>query len=230
MSEGAAGRLAGIRRRLAELGRPGVRIVAVTKTHGPEVIRELLSAGHQDFGENRVGEARAKFQLITPSTISPIYHYLGPLQSGQARHVAETFDFVHGVTSMGALEALRRECGKRREKERGALRYLVQVKLTEEAGKLGGMTAEELASCAPFSSDPCCVFSGFMTMGPATGRPEDARPIFRRLRELRDQHLPGGELSMGMSDDWELAVEEGASMIRIGTALFGERHGGPWIP
>lgn len=230
MSEGPVAQLARIRARLADLGRPDVRIVAVTKTHGPDVIDLLLRAGHRDFGENRIAEARAKFERVSVADVEPLYHYLGPLQSGQARQTAETFDFVHGVSSLTALESLQKECAKRRRKDRAPLCYLVQVRLTDEPGKLGGMTVEEVEASVPFPVNDACLFAGFMTMGPATGRAEDARPIFRRLRELRDQILPGGHLSMGMSGDWELAVEEGSTMVRIGTAIFGERHGGPWVP
>jgi PLP dependent protein len=233
--------LDGIRNRLAQLGRPDVRIIGVSKTHGPERIRGWLEAGLRDFGENRQNEARDKFPLVPvadlPPERRPIYHHIGPLQSGAARQIPGLFTYVHGVGSSSALEALQTAAARHAERERPPddperwpLRFLIQVRLTDEASKAGGFSPEELAALREIPETPECRFAGFMTMGPADGDLAGARSAFAALRALRDARLPGGELSMGMSGDWELAVEEGATMIRIGSALFGQRAGGPWRP
>lgn len=230
-----------IRKRLVQLGRPEVRIIGVSKTHGPERIRGWLEAGLRDFGENRQNEARDKFPLVRvddlPPERRPIYHHIGPLQSGAARQIPGLFTYVHGVGSIPALEALHQAAARYAARERPAddperwpLRFLIQVRLTDEATKAGGFTPEELSALAEIPETPECRFAGFMTMGPADGAPGPTRAAFAALRAIRDARRPGGELSMGMSGDWELAVEEGATMIRIGSALFGQRAGGPWRP
>ncbi len=230
-----------IRNRLVQLGRPDVRIIAVSKTHGPERIRGWLEAGLRDFGENRQNEARDKFPLVRvddlPLARRPIYHHIGPLQSGAARQIPGLFTYVHGVGSLPALAALQQAAARYASREspaadpeRWPLRFLVQVRLTDEATKAGGFTPEDLAALDDIPDAPECRFVGFMTMGPADGAPGPTRAAFGALRAIRDARLPGGELSMGMSGDWELAVEEGATMIRIGSALFGQRAGGPWRP
>lgn len=230
-----------IRSRLIELGRPDVRIIAVSKTHGPERIVEFLRYGQIDFGENRQNEAREKFPLVDlqglPKNIRPIYHHIGPLQSGSARQIPAFFSYVHGVSSLSALEILARAAlkeGERRartgDETRWPIRYFVQVKLTGERSKAGGFLPDEVAAISKFPENESLRFSGFMTMGPENQDPVWTGEVFHRLRELRDQILPGGELSMGMSGDWELAVSHGATMIRLGTILFGERGGAPWRP
>lgn len=229
-------RIASIRQRLNDLGRPDLRIIAVSKTHGPERIREMLDAGLRDFGENRQNEARDKFPLVDLSGLAPdalpVYHHIGPLQSGAARQIPGLFHWVHGASSFSALNSLHKAV--RRFADDGSdasflpLRYLIQVDLTGEASKAGGMAVDEVRNADAFPGDDVMIFSGFMAMGPEDQDPVRTREVFQRLRELRDEILPGGELSMGMSGDWELAVEEGATMIRIGTALFGTRGGGPW--
>lgn len=230
-----------IRLRLAELGRPDVRIIAVSKTHGPERISEFLHYGQVDFGENRQNEAREKFPLVDlqdlPADVRPIYHHIGPLQSGNARQIPALFTYVHGVSSLSALEVLGRAAlkeGERGERigngARWPVRYLIQVKFTGEKTKAGGFLPEELAAISAFPENEALRFSGFMTMGPENQDPVETNEVFHRLREFRDQIWPGGELSMGMSGDWELAVSQGATMIRLGTLLFGKRGGGPWRP
>ncbi|MEQ9367051.1 MAG: alanine racemase, partial [Leptospirales bacterium] len=110
------------------------------------------------------------------------------------------------------------------------LSYLVQVALTDESGKVGGMPIDQVRNLDAFPENEVVRFAGFMTMGPESQDPVLTREVFQRLRELRDGLFPEGELSMGMSGDWELAVAEGATMIRVGTALFGPRGTGPWSP
>ncbi len=211
--------------------------MAVSKTHGPERIRALLECGQRDFGENRPNEAEPKFALVgagqLPEAVRPICHHIGPLQTGSARQVARTFHWVQGVGSLSALRALDAATGKqaRLDPEREPIRYLIQLHLTAEDTKLGGVSEsglEALLSARP--QNPWLAWVGFMTMGPESGDAQAIRNVFARLRVLRDRHIPGGELSMGMSGDWEIAVDEGATIIRVGTLLFGPRAGAPWKP
>lgn len=225
-----------VRSQLEAGGHSHVRIIAVSKTHGPEQIRELIECGQRDFGENRQNEARDKFPLVhtadLPPEAQPIYHHIGPLQSGSARQVCGLFDWVHGVGSLSALNALAKANEAQSAKGSGTpIRYLIQVQLTNEASKLGGTTPEELeALISARPRAPSLEWRGFMAMGPEAGSPTQIRTVFRSLRQLRDRYCPNGELSMGMSGDWQIAVEEGATMIRLGTALFGSRADGPWKP
>ncbi|MDH5656862.1 MAG: YggS family pyridoxal phosphate-dependent enzyme, partial [Spirochaetia bacterium] len=225
-----------IKNRLIELGRPDVRIIAVSKTHPPESISKLLNEGQIDFGENRYAEARDKIPLIDVSGLSkdqyPIFHHIGPLQSGNARQIPSLFHYIHGVSSFKTLLIMGESALKIYEKvhkidDRLPIKYLIQVNLTGEDAK-SGMTEKELLSMDRFYENEAVKFCGFMTMGPANQDPVFTREVFHHLRELRDRILPEGELSMGMSGDWEIAVSEGATMIRLGTILFGERKGGPW--
>jgi len=224
-----------VRARLREVGRESTRIIAVSKTHGPERISEFLRYGQRDFGENRQNEARDKFPLVDLQGLKPeelpVYHHIGPLQSGNARQIPGLFQYVHGASSVSALKVLAGAALRRLEEgktDRDPLRYLVQIRLTGEESKEGGMTPEEFQNLDSLPENEALRFSGFMTMGPAHQEPGETREVFARLRELRDECLPGGELSMGMSGDWEIALEEGASMIRLGTILFGRRGEGPW--
>jgi hypothetical protein len=225
-----------LRARLAEIAPAAtagrIRIIAVSKTHGPERIRELWNAGISDFGENRQNEARDKFPLVPvddlPVDARPVYHHIGPLQSGSARQIPGLFDWVHGVASMDALSRLM-EAAPRKSPDR-PLHYLIQVRLTAERSKAGGMEPDQLRQMNHFPGNELVRFAGFMTIGPANQDPVETREVFHQLRELRDLLAPGTELSMGMSGDWEIAVAEGATMIRIGTALFGPRGPGPWRP
>ena len=224
-----------VHNRLAILGRPEVRVIAVSKTHGPERIRELMDCGQRDFGENRQNEAREKFPLVpiedVPAGSHPIFHHIGPLQSGSARQIPQLFHWVHGVSSLKALSVLHSSAAKQAQGDVAGrpLQYLIQVRLTNEASKAGGITPEELPVLLESRPTGTALsWVGFMTMGPESGEPRQAAAAFRALRVLRDKWLPDGELSMGMSGDWEIAVAEGATMIRLGTILFGAREGGPW--
>lgn len=237
-------RIARLRDRAAELCASGqsVRLIGVSKTHGPDRIAELHAAGLRDFGENRQNEARDKFPLVTPllpaGTPPPGYHHIGPLQSGSARQVAPLFDWVHGVSDPGvagdALDTLLKSAERRRpeltETGRGPLHYLFQIDLTGESSKAGGLAPEVVRGLDRFPENEHARFAGFMTMGPSSQDAGETAEVFERLRALRDELTPNAELSMGMSGDWELAVQAGATMIRIGTALFGARGPGPWRP
>jgi pyridoxal phosphate enzyme (YggS family) len=198
-----------------------VEIIAVTKTHGAEVVKEAWDAGLTIVGENKVQEAAWK----KPASVSgPSWHLIGRLQSNKVRHALEIFDFIHSVDSIKLLErisSVASQLGKE-------VHILLEVNVSGEKSK-SGMTTEELPMIVEraLSADRIWL-EGLMTMAPFSENPEDSRPYFRRLRELRDEmekrfsiKLP--RLSMGMSGDYEVAVEEGATWLRLGTVLFGER-------
>jgi hypothetical protein len=199
-----------------------VQIVAVTKTHGAETVDEAWRAGLGIVGENKVQEAAWK----KPASVSgPEWHLIGHLQSNKVRHALELFDFIHSVDSVKLADRINfiaDEIGARP-------RILLEVNVSGEKSK-SGMKPEDVEPtlCHIMESCPRVTVEGLMTMAPFSENPEDARPYFRRLRELRDSleaklgvGLP--RLSMGMSGDYEVAVEEGATWVRLGTVLFGER-------
>ncbi len=199
-----------------------VEIIAVTKTHGEDVVREAWENGLAIVGENKVQEAAWK----KPASVSgPSWHLIGHLQSNKARHALELFDFIHSVDSAklaDRLNAIADEIG-------AAPHILLEVNVSGEKSK-SGLKPEEVEPLVRHIVEECprLTLEGFMTMAPFSENPEDARPYFRRLRELRDgiqERLGVGlpRLSMGMSGDYEVAVEEGATWVRLGTVLFGER-------
>ena len=200
----------------------GVEIVAVTKTHGEDVVREAWEGGLRIVGENKVQEAAWK----KPASVSgPQWHLIGHLQSNKVRAALELFDFIHSVDSAklaDRINLIADEIG-------AAPHVLVEVNVSGEKSK-SGIAPEGVRPLLEhvFAECPRITVEGFMTMAPFSENPEDARPYFRRLRELRDaceRELGVGlpRLSMGMSGDYEVAVEEGATCIRLGTVLFGER-------
>jgi PLP dependent protein len=197
-----------------------VRIVAVTKTHGPEAVRAALAAGLSDVGENRVQEALQKQGELTDVQVR--WHLIGTLQRNKARHAAGRFVLIHSV-DRGDLAA---ELNRRVEPSRRQA-VLVQVNCSDEPQK-GGVEPDQLPSLldAMRELDRLDV-QGLMTMSALTDDVGEQRRAFRRLRELRGAEERRGhrlpELSMGMSGDYPVAVEEGATMIRLGTVLFGAR-------
>lgn len=197
-----------------------VRIVAVTKTHGPEAVRAALAAGLADVGENRVQEALQKQAALAELPVA--WHLIGSLQRNKAKHAVGRFALIHSLDRADLAAEL-----DRRMAPGGRQAVLVQVNCSDEPQK-GGADPDGL----PGLLDELDRFErlelrGLMTMSALTGDAEEQRRAFRRLRELRDaegrrgRRLP--ELSMGMSGDYPVAVEEGATMIRLGTVLFGER-------
>ncbi len=200
-----------------------VRIVAVTKTHGPEAVRGALAAGLTDVGENRVQEALQKQDALPDLTVA--WHLIGTLQRNKARHAAGRFAVIHSVDRADlAVELDRHTPAGRRQA------VLVQVNCSDEPQK-GGVEPEGLpALLDALAALPRLEVRGLMTMSALTGDAAEQRRAFRRLRELRDAAERAGhrlpELSMGMSGDFPVAVEEGATMIRLGTILFGERERG----
>ena len=197
-----------------------VRIVGVTKTHGPEAVRAAAAAGLRDVGENRVQEALQKQEALTDLTIE--WHLIGSLQRNKARTAAGRFALIHSVDRVDlATELDRRAAGGPPQ------RVLVQVNCSGEAQK-GGVAPESLpALLDQLQRLEHLQVRGLMTMSALTDDHEEQRRAFKLLRELRDGGERSGhslpELSMGMSGDYPLAVEEGATMIRLGTVLFGER-------
>ncbi len=223
-------RLAAVRERVERAtdraGRPrgSVRIVAVSKTFPAEYVRAAAAAGQVDFGENRVQEALQKIPATADQKIR--WHLVGHLQSNKARKAAEAFAYIHSVDRrdlLSRLDAAAVEAGT-------SPRVLVQVDLAGEVTKHGAPVdaVRDLLDDARRCRAVRAV--GLMALPPLTEDPEGARPFFRRLREIREQLVAGGvdpslvaELSMGMSHDLEVAIDEGATIVRVGTAIFGSR-------
>lgn len=195
-----------------------IKLIAVSKTHPAEVIREAISAGVSVFGENKVQEAEGKIGELGREGLE--WHLIGHLQSNKARKAVQLFDVIHSVDSLELARRLERTCV---EEGRERLDMLVQVDLAGEETK-SGISESDLPSLVEFLRT-CERLKpiGLMILPPFFDDPEGTRPYFKRLREIRDRLIPGGELSMGMSDDFEVAIEEGATMVRVGTAIFGER-------
>ena len=222
--------LAAVRERLARsIERAGrspssVRLVAISKTRPAEDVRAAFDAGQTEFGENRVQEALEK--IGATSDIPITWHLVGHLQSNKARRAAGAFGWIHSVDSADLLQridAAAEDAGRRPE-------LLVQVDLAGEPTKHGAPADAWLSLFEDASACRAARVAGLMLLPPFFTDPEDARPYFRRLREIRDELGARGiapgllrELSMGMSHDFEVAVEEGATLVRVGTAIFGER-------
>jgi pyridoxal phosphate enzyme (YggS family) len=204
---------------------PGeVTLVAVSKTVEPARIREAVEAGVTILGENYIQEARGKIEEIGRGVQ---WHMVGHLQSNKAKYAVTLFDCIHSVDSI----SLAREIDRRAAQKGRSLRVLVEVNLSGEATKFGIGPDDVLDLIRQGASLKNISIEGLMTMPPYFDDPEKARPYFIRLRELRDriqgegiEGVKMGELSMGMSGDFEAAIEEGATMIRVGTAIFGERR------
>jgi hypothetical protein len=207
-----------------------VTLVAVSKTHTAALVREAAEAGLRDFGENRVQEAEAKAAELAGVPHGPRWHLIGHLQPNKARRAARLFDLIHSVDSAALAERLERLCA---EEGRASLDVLVQVDLAGEETKSGASESELPGLFEALGRCERVRCRGLMVLPPFFEEAERVRPYFQRLRRLRDE-LRGrgafaggaGELSMGMSHDYEVAVEEGATLVRVGTAIFGERHAG----
>lgn len=196
-----------------------VKLVAVSKTHPASVVNEAIEAGHTIFGENKVQEAERK--IVEVGRDRAEWHLIGHLQSNKARKAVQLFDVIHSLDSVELARRLERIC---EEDGRGQLSVFVQVDLAGEETKSGIPESALPELVAYLKTCRHLKFNGLMILPPFFDDPEDARPYFKRLRELRDEVLPGGELSMGMSHDLEVAIEEGATVIRVGTAIFGSRN------
>jgi pyridoxal phosphate enzyme (YggS family) len=223
--------LADIRGRIAAAARlsgrdpQSVRLVAVSKTFPAEAVREAYDAGQREFGENRVQEGLEKCRATNDLAIH--WHLLGHLQANKVKKAVPVFSMLHGIDSVELLQKID-------EAAAGANVHpelLIQVDLAGEVTK-HGVPPDGMPPL--FEAADRCVAArvvGLMLLPPAPDTPEDARPWFSRLRELRDEWVAAGtpasmlrELSMGMSGDFEVAVQEGATIVRVGTAIFGRRH------
>jgi hypothetical protein len=202
---------------------PGaVMLLAVTKGFGVEVAREAFALDLVDLGENRVQEAEGKIAAIGAG---PRWHLIGHLQTNKAKRAVQLFDAIHSVDSLRLAEDLARRAAV----EGREIRCYVEVRTTDESTKAGIAPEEALALVERMKSLAPLQVAGLMTMGPLHGGSDGARFSFRALRRLRDEGIErgilgaGAGLSMGMSDDFEIAIEEGATIVRIGSALFGPR-------
>ncbi len=206
--------------------REGISLIAIGKSHPVEVLQVALEAGLSDLGENRVQEAEAKIAALGRHAAG--WHLVGHLQANKARRAVRLFDVIHSLDSVSLALRLERMCI---EEGRQELPVLIQVDLGGEETKTGISSdclpdmVKALAECRRLRLD------GLMTLPPFFENAERSRPFFRRLGEMRDELKADGhfgerpgELSMGMSHDFEVAIEEGATMLRIGTAIFGERN------
>jgi len=224
------GQLAAVRRRVAEAaaraGRSAdaITLVAVSKTIAADVVRAAAEAGQRDFGENRVQEGLDKIEALAGLGLT--WHLIGHLQSNKARKAAAAFGWIESIDSRDLLNKV--DTGAAESGATPAI--LVQVDLAHEATKHGAdaAAARDLVHAA---LDARAVrLRGLMIVPPLPENPEDSRPWFKRLRDLRDELVAGGvpadrlaDLSMGMSHDFEIAIEEGATIVRVGTAIFGAR-------
>ena len=206
-----------------------VELIAVSKTHPPESVIEALDAGQLLFGESRVQEARAKIPLL-PGRAR--WHFIGHLQRNKIRHaLALGFELFHGIDTLEIAQDLNRIAG-----EVGAFpKLLLEVNVAGESSKYGFSPAKLRAQLEELLALDRLQIEGLMTIAPLAPAAEASRPHFVTLRQLRDTlqtefRLPLPQLSMGMSGDYIVAVEEGATLVRVGTAIFGTRSGKAWKP
>src|SRR2546423_2776851 len=203
-----------------------ITLVAVSKTHAAEVVRQAVDLGVTDLGENRVQEADGKITDVGREAAR--WHLIGHLQSNKARRAVQLFDVIHSLDSIASARNLDRACEQENRKE---LPVLIQIDLGHEPTKFGA-DEQQLSKLVESVNECKCVrLIGLMTLPPFFDNPELTRPYFIKLRELRDRYQQegafgdgSGELSMGMTNDFEVAIEEGATMVRVGTAIFGTRQ------
>jgi pyridoxal phosphate enzyme (YggS family) len=200
-----------------------IRLVAATKTQPVSLIHEAIEAGVGIVGENYIQEAQEK--LASLSGLSIHWHFIGHLQSNKAKYAVHMFDLIHSVDSI----KLSAEIDKQARKAGKIQRVLLQVNISQESSKSGIAQERTLELIRNISSYSNIQVQGLMTMPPFFDAPERARPYFAALRRLRDQvqqdlGMPLKDLSMGMTGDFEVAIEEGATLVRVGTAIFGERQ------
>jgi pyridoxal phosphate enzyme (YggS family) len=197
---------------------PGsVTVIGVTKGQPPDAIVEACAAGLEDLGENRVQEAQVKIAALAERGLRPRWHLVGHLQTNKTKTASGLFAILHAVDSVRLARALS-------ERAERPVVTLLEVNVAREASKFGFTPEEVPSALTEVASLPRLDLLGLMTVAPLADDPEDVRPHFRRLRELRDA-CGLKELSMGMTDDFEVAIEEGATMVRVGRAIFGERGG-----
>ena len=201
-----------------------VTLLAVSKSHPPETIRAAVDCGQIYFGENKIQEAKAKIPLCPGKSR---WQFIGHLQSNKVRDAVELFEMIQGVDSL----AIAQEISKRAVQIGKTMPILIEVNVAGEASKFGCAPEKLLAELNELNALPKIEIHGLMAIPPFTPLPEKARPYFKKLRELKVEcekilGAPLPHLSMGMSGDFEVAIEEGATIVRVGTALFGERLNG----
>lgn len=203
-----------------------IRLIAVSKTHPADLVRQAIDAGVADLGENRVQEAETKIAELGRERAR--WHLIGHLQSNKARRAVQLFDVIHSLDSATLARKLDHAC---QEENRDVLPVLVQVDLGHEATKSGVEESELRGVVDAVTNSQRLQLAGLMTLPPFFEEAELARPYFASLRALRDKLREHGsfgnaegELSMGMTHDYEVAIEEGATMVRVGTAIFGQRQ------
>ncbi|MBF0549021.1 MAG: YggS family pyridoxal phosphate-dependent enzyme [Deltaproteobacteria bacterium] len=201
-----------------------ISLIAVTKTFGPEAVREAWAAGQQVFGENYIQEARDKIAAVGPG---PIWHFIGHLQTNKAKYAVKLFDLIQTIDT----PSLAQELDKRAGAGGRSLDILIEINIALEATKAGVTAPQVPRLIEAVMACPHLNLQGLMTMPPFFDDPEEARPYFAALRRMRDEFIRSGaadsrnlqHLSMGMSGDYQVAIEEGATIVRVGTAIFGQR-------
>ena len=199
-----------------------VRLVAVTKTFPAEIVREAFELGLKEFGENRAQELREKYEKLKDLDIT--WHFIGRIQTNKVKYFVPIADYVHSVWREVEIDEIEKRAAKLGKK----MKVFIEVNVSGEETK-AGVRSEELREIVKYASSKDHIeVIGLMTMAPFVENPEEVRWVFRRLRELRDEiseEFPSvKELSMGMSNDFEVAIEEGATFVRIGSAIFGPRE------
>ena len=198
-----------------------VTLLGVTKGQPPEAVTEAGRLGLAFFGENKIQEAKAKIPLCAGRLR---WHFIGHLQTNKCRDAVELFEMIESVDSLHVAQ----EISKRAEQASKTMPILLEVNLAGESSKFGYSPEKLLAELSQINALPRLEIHGFMTVPPYTTNAENVRPVFRRMRELKERAeqalgAPLPHLSMGMSGDFEVAIEEGATIVRVGTALFGPR-------
>ncbi len=197
----------------------GVTLVGVSKTFPAAAVIAAAQAGLRDVGENRVQEGAPKRAEVDAAGVHLRWHLIGHLQTNKVRPALASFDILHAVDSLRLAEVINRQAVR-------PVEVLLEVNVAAEAGKFGFAADEVLAAARATERLDHLRLRGLMTVAPAVTDAEDVRPVFRQLRQLRDA-LGLEELSMGMSGDFEVAIEEGATLVRVGRAIFGARAAGP---
>ena len=192
-----------------------VILIAVSKTVSASIIQTAYDLGVRDFGESRLQEAGSKVAALAHLQPRPTWHMIGRLQSNKINAALESFDIIHSIDSVELAEAVNKRANRK-------IPVLLQVNVAAEASKSGFSLSTINVAFQSISQMPNLNIRGLMTIAPLVDNPEEVRPVFRQLRNLRDS-LNLEHLSMGMTHDFEVAIEEGATMVRIGRAIFGER-------
>ena len=202
-----------------------VKLIAVSKGVGAETIKSAVENGIRELGENRIQEAQDKITIITACMPEAMvkWHLIGHLQKNKAKSAVDLFDIIHSVDSPELAGLLNRYAGEAGKKQK----ILLQIKLSDEESKYGMLKEHLIEILGGIRHLENLQVEGLMTIPPYFNDPEMVRPFFRELRGIKDKAVQAGfglsELSMGMSNDFEVAIEEGATMVRVGTAIFGER-------